>query len=70
MSYFRLHPSQWVSKNDSSTIFRVLELADGNYLVTFKLEDNTTVELFYDRSEMIESISEGYWIKTNEKGDL
>lgn len=62
MFYFKLHPLQWNFSGDATTIFRALELASGNYLISYILKDGRTVELIYTKREVESELAEQHWL--------
>jgi len=69
MFYFKVHPVHWEYESDATTIYRALELADGSYLVTFKDNTNRTIEMIFTCDEIKDSLTQGYYIITDENGE-
>lgn len=67
--YFRLHPSKWQFKGDEEQIFRLLKLANGEYLLSWETEHDI-YELFLGKEEVELNISNSYWIITDENGEF
>jgi hypothetical protein len=69
MFNFILHPLQWQFDNDGQQVFRALELADGNYLVSFKM-NNQTAEVLFTQEEVSHAMALNHWILTDKNGDF
>lgn len=67
--YFRMHPLQWQFEGDGQQLYRALELADGSYMVSWKVNNQTT-EVVFEQEEVLESMALGHWIITDENGEL
>lgn len=63
---FRLHPKHWVFEDDSTQVFRALELADGTYLVSWKDKKGNQTEMIFTSQDVLEGIAEQHWIVLDE----